>query len=220
MLLDLQAAIDAGAIDAPVFVQLSGESRAIALAALASYLSPLDWSDVTDYDTAQAAHAKAIEEIMTALTSLPPVGTIMAWAGIDGSLLPEGWFECVGQWLLKTDYPELYAIIAGWYGENATEFRVPPIAGRVIEAENAPYISGTLRGADSITLTSGHMPAHTHAITTYSMSAAFVGAGVVTRYVASNTGNAGNTGSAGSATPTSISLRQPTFVMKYIIRYK
>lgn len=219
MLLDLQAAIEAGSLDDPVFVQLSGETKSIALAALSSYLSPLDWSDVTDYDTAQAALSKAIEEIMSQASPMP-IGTIVAWSGIDSSLLPVGWFVCTGQWLAKTDYPELYAIIGGWYGDSTTQFRLPQISGRVIEAEQAPDVTGTMKGADSITLTTGHLPAHTHSITTYSMSTAFVGSGGVTRYVASNAGTAGVTGSSGSTTPSSISLRQPTITMKYIIRYK
>jgi microcystin-dependent protein len=55
-----------------------------------------------------------------------PTGTVTWW---PSTTIPAGFVECDGRWLSKTDYADLYAIIAGIYGVNSTKFKVPDLRG-------------------------------------------------------------------------------------------
>jgi microcystin-dependent protein len=56
-------------------------------------------------------------------------GMITLWGGITA---PAGWFLCQGQSLLRADYPNLFAVIGGYYGAvDGTHFSLPDMRGRV-----------------------------------------------------------------------------------------
>jgi microcystin-dependent protein len=115
------------------------------------------------------------------------------WAGMTGTVLdfagttaPNGWLMCFGQAVNVADYPNLYAAIGTTYntgGESAGTFRLPDARGRAtigkddmggaaagrITAAGGHGITGTTLGsaggAQTHTLTTAQMPAHTHANT-------------------------------------------------------
>lgn len=61
-----------------------------------------------------------------------PVGTIVAYAGNDVNKIPEGWKLCDGASVLKTDYPQLYAILGDAWGTSGSSFNLPDLRGRFL----------------------------------------------------------------------------------------
>lgn len=61
-----------------------------------------------------------------------PVGAVIGWASVIADP-PENFLFCVGQSLLRADYPELFAIIGTtWGSESGTTFTLPDSRGRGI----------------------------------------------------------------------------------------
>jgi microcystin-dependent protein len=60
-----------------------------------------------------------------------PVGTVVAYAG-DMNNIPEGWKLCDGSSVLKTDYPQLYAVIGDAWGTSGSSFNLPDLRGRFL----------------------------------------------------------------------------------------
>ncbi len=104
-----------------------------------------------------------------------------------GSLLPTlatsapaagGWLPCDGSSVAKTDYPSLYAVLGGTYGETTDTFTLPDLRGRLpmgTGANGAPALSG-VGGAQQVTLTVDQLPAHAHSITDPGHTHTFTGA--------------------------------------------
>lgn len=81
-----------------------------------------------------------------------------------------GWLPCNGQLLPVTDpYAPLFALIGTTYGgDGTTNFAVPNLQGVApVGAGAGPGLSARTRGAswgrETVVLTSGQMPAHSHA---------------------------------------------------------
>lgn len=103
-------------------------------------------------------------------------GTVTNFAG---STAPEGWLLCYGQAVSRTTYADLLAVIGTTYGagDGTTTFNLPDLRGRIIAGLDlmggvaaarlntttmtSNGIGGT-GGAQTHTLTSAQMPAHTH----------------------------------------------------------
>ncbi len=85
-----------------------------------------------------------------------------------GNFAPRDWQYCNGQLLPINEYTSLYAIIGTFYGgDGHTTVGLPDLRGRcVIGAGHGPGLSnyplGAKVGAETVTLTSAQMPAHTH----------------------------------------------------------
>ena len=112
---------------------------------------------------------------------LTPVGSIVPYAGTDLST-PAGWLFCGGQTVSQTTYAALFAVVGTTYntgGEAAGDFRIPDLRGRVVAGKDnmagsaasrltnaGSGITGTTLGAaggaETHTLTTAQMPAHTH----------------------------------------------------------
>lgn len=62
-----------------------------------------------------------------------PIGAMFPWAS-SSSAPPENYLFCVGQSVLRSDYPELFAVIGTTYGtpESGTTFTLPDTQGRAI----------------------------------------------------------------------------------------
>lgn len=59
-----------------------------------------------------------------------PIGAILPWASAIPTA-PDNYLFCIGQSVLKTDYPELFAIIGVTWGTDApTNFTIPDLRGR------------------------------------------------------------------------------------------
>lgn len=83
---------------------------------------------------------------------------------------PTGWALCNGQLLPIVQNQALFALIGTIYGGNGqTTFALPDLRGRApIHHGQGSGLSqrdiGAAPGAEAVTLTSGQMPAHTHAL--------------------------------------------------------
>lgn len=103
-----------------------------------------------------------------------PVGMITPFAG---STAPTGWLLCYGQAVSRTTYAGLFTVLGTAYGtgDGSTTFNLPDLRGRfplgkdnmggtaanrVINAAGSS-LSGSA-GAETHTLTTAEMPAHTH----------------------------------------------------------
>jgi len=167
-----------------------------------------------------------------------PAGSLMPYAG---STAPSGWLLSYGQAVSRTTYSALFTAIGTTYGtgDGSTTFNVPDLRGRLVAGQDdmggvsANRLTGLSGGVDGDTLgASGG--AETHTLTTAELAAHTHGAG---SYVANVTGPAGGgtsgylggggnstsaktvSGSSGSAgSGTAHNNVQPTFILNYIIR--
>lgn len=87
------------------------------------------------------------------------------FAGPNTSL-PVGWLECNGQSISRTTYAALFSLISTTYGSaSGSTFNVPNFYGKTVRGADTPFPLGSTGGADSVTLTTNQIPAHTHSIT-------------------------------------------------------
>jgi microcystin-dependent protein len=99
--------------------------------------------------------------ILVKSNPLLPVGTIVQYAGTSA---PGGWLLCQGQSVSRTEYPELFAVIGSAYGSGgSSSFSLPDLRGRVAMGPNSPnYNLAQTGGSVAQTLTTSHLPAHSH----------------------------------------------------------
>jgi len=158
-----------------------------------------------------------------------PAGVHLPFAG---SASPDGWLLCFGQAVSRSTYADLFAVIGTAFGagDGTTTFNVPDMRGRVPAGKDdmgggaAGRLTtagsgvdglalGASGGAQTHTLTTAQMPAHTHTVSTYRTS----------------TGSSGlqpdnGSSSEGSVTSSSVGSgaahnnTQPTIVTNYIIK--
>lgn len=112
------------------------------------------------YDTDRSTTPTAISALL-ALT--PPPGALVPTLSQDDP--GEGWKLCDGQALSKADFPRLYGVLGGAFGEDADTFSLPDLRGRILMGAggDGPAFRA-LAGAASITLGVDQLPAHDHAV--------------------------------------------------------
>jgi microcystin-dependent protein len=179
-----------------------------------------------------------------------PIGAVMPFAG---DTAPSGWLFCYGQAVSRAVYARLFTAISTTYGtgDGSSTFNLPDMRGRVIagqddmggtSANRLTGVSGSLDadtlgaagGAETVTLTTAHLPASGLSIPSLSVSGTFTGhsgnggaittalvsAGVAadtsTSSVVSGSTGTGTTGVMGSggAHP----VVQPTIALNYVIK--
>lgn len=94
--------------------------------------------------------------------AMPYIGEIRTFGFVTP---PEGWLRCDGQLLEKSVYPDLYAKVLDYFGEDtATHFYIPNMQGRfpIASLDGTPYPLGDIGGAASVTLTIDEIPSHSH----------------------------------------------------------
>ncbi|MFJ7696752.1 phage tail protein [Lysinibacillus fusiformis] len=98
----------------------------------------------------------------------PYVGEIRLFAG---NYAPQGWSLCNGQLLSIGGNEVLYSLIGTTYGgDGHTTFALPNFQSRVVvhqgqNSENGSnYVIGQMGGAESVSLISAQLPAHTHQV--------------------------------------------------------
>ena len=100
--------------------------------------------------------------------SQPYVGEIRCFGF---TFAPMNWAKCDGRLLDISQFNTLYAVIGTTYGGNGTtNFAVPNLQGRVpmhwgTSAAGGTTVIGQIQGTESVTLTAGQIPAHSHTIT-------------------------------------------------------
>ena len=95
-------------------------------------------------------------------------GQIIMFAG---STAPTGWLICDGSAVSRTTYAKLFAVIGTTYGagDGSTTFNLPDFRGRVpvgvgtgTASTATAHTLGQKAGAETVTLTTSTIPAHTH----------------------------------------------------------
>ena len=87
-----------------------------------------------------------------------------------GNFAPRGWAFCDGQLLPIAQNSALFSLLGTMYGgDGRTTFGLPDFRGRVpISAGNGPglpsYQQGQKGGVTQVTLQTGNMPSHNHAV--------------------------------------------------------
>ena len=94
----------------------------------------------------------------------PYIGEIRMFGG---NFPPLGWAFCNGQLMPISENETLFNLIGTTYGGDGQEtFAMPNLQGRVPIHQGTQagttYIMGEAAGVESVTLTTGQMPAHSH----------------------------------------------------------
>jgi microcystin-dependent protein len=91
----------------------------------------------------------------------PYIGEVRMFAG---NFAPNGWALCSGQLLPISEYEALFALIGTTYGgDGQSTFALPDLRGRVPVHFGVGIVVGEQAGAETVTLTTNQIPAHTHA---------------------------------------------------------
>ena len=77
---------------------------------------------------------------------------------------PRGWALCDGQVLPISQQQALYSLLGDTYGGTQTTFALPDLRGRVPVGTGPGYAWGLSAGAESVTLQTANLPAHTHSL--------------------------------------------------------
>lgn len=111
---------------------------------------------------------------------LPPGSVIL----FGGSTIPAGWLECDGSAVSRTTYADLFSVIGTTWGSGngSSTFNVPDLRGRapIGAGQGSGLTSRTLGGtggAETHTLTTNEMPAHTHSAGTVVTNTTSTGGG-------------------------------------------
>lgn len=88
-----------------------------------------------------------------------------------------GWLECDGRAVSRIDYTVLFSVIGTTYGigDGNSTFNIPDFRGRFLIGTNTTYPLATTGGTNSLVLTVGNLPAHTHGVTDPEHTHAFTG---------------------------------------------
>lgn len=144
------------------------------------------------------------------------VGEIIPYAGSTSPLL--AWLVCDGSSLLRTDYPDLFAVIGTVYGSaDASHFNLPDLRGRAALGVGTgsgltPRALGDQIGEETHQLSAAELASHTHTEITASPA---VGAAITGVPVPSAVPGVGSTGSAGS--DQAHNNMQPSLAINYLI---
>lgn len=107
-----------------------------------------------------------------------------------GSFAPRGWALCDGQLLKVSQHDYLFSLIGTNYGgDGRTTFALPDLRGRVPVHKGAgPGLTsrtiGQRGGAETVALTVGEMPSHSHSL--YGTSSAAAGSSGSNHILATN----------------------------------
>jgi microcystin-dependent protein len=144
---------------------------------------------------------------------------------------PKGWAACDGQVLPTSQNTALFSLLGATYGGNGqTTFALPNLQDRAaLHAGQGPSLTnqtlGQVGGQDTVTLTSGQMPAHTHQARAVSTAATLISpAGTVWASSATRpfSNQAPNTAMASTAMQSAGSSgphnnRQPYLALQFLI---
>lgn len=94
--------------------------------------------------------------------SNPFVGEIRMFGG---NFAPAGWAFCDGSLQSIAENNTLFALLGTTYGgDGQNTFALPDLRGRVPVHVGSSHILGQVSGTESVSLTAGQLPAHTHAL--------------------------------------------------------
>jgi microcystin-dependent protein len=180
-----------------------------------------DWQNILDAkQTKTAQRVSALEQNAENGSGAVPPGAVQEFAGTTA---PNGFLLCDGSLISRTTYATLFAVLGVVFGagDGSTTFAVPNHAGRVAAGKGLGTFAalGATGGAETVTLTSSQIPAHSHNQTFYSSTLAAAGSAL-----GAMTGGAGASATSGQTTlPNtggggSHNNLQPYIVMNFIIK--
>ena len=158
------------------------------------------------------------------------IGEIKIYAGTTA---PAGWLLCYGQAISRTGYASLFAVCSTTYGvgDGSTTFNVPDLRGRVVAGQddmggssanrltgvtgsvNGDTLGGT-GGAETHTLVTAEMPAHTHQVTNVWSSAGADSDALSTANTNADDVTRTTTSTGGDGAHNNV---QPTIILNYMI---
>lgn len=157
-----------------------------------------------------------------------PSGAVMPYAGASE---PSGWLLCFGQAVSRTTYAALFAVVGTTYGagDGSTTFNLPDLRGRVVAGQDDMGgtsanrltnqsggvdgdVLGAAGGAETHTLTTAQMPAHTH---TTGLTASGNGGWSISGNPGNYSSSSGTGSTGGGGAHNNV---QPTFILNYIIK--
>lgn len=111
------------------------------------------------YDTAAANSTDdAVQIVLQLLTPTGSMIPTLAEAEPPG----DGWKLCNGQELSKAEYPTLYALFGGQYGESDVGFQLPDLRGRTVFGAGPDIDLGATGGETQLVLSEANLPSHSH----------------------------------------------------------
>lgn len=130
------------------------------------------------------------------------------------SAAPVGWLEFDGTQYTQASYPELFAKLpSAWI--DGTDFTLPDLEDVFISGTGSSGVTGGTGGANSVNLTVGQLPAHTHTYTFPVVAPDTIGAGAPVPSVATVTPST-PTGSTGSGDAVE---NRPSFLLLVVAIY-
>jgi len=142
-------------------VALSPMSAAIVLACGVFFRKDYNWivngETPTENELDEISKATALleYEVQSSMIGMIIPNVLAAYTGLE--ILP-----CDGSTYLKSDYPELSALIAPEYEVDPTHFRVPNLQGKFPLGSGDVETLGSNGGEKEHTLTIAEMPNHNH----------------------------------------------------------
>ncbi|HEV7286781.1 MAG TPA: tail fiber protein [Kaistia sp.] len=191
---------------------------------------PMGGHKITELAAGEVAtDAVCLSQLSAVDSKTTPVGAVIGYAG---SAAPAGWLLCAGQNVSRTTYAALFTAIVTTYGagDGTTTFTLPDLRGRVVAGKDdmggaaASRLTsggagingaslGASGGAQTHTLTTAQLPAHSHNTVLTNQPAGTGTVGVV--HGSNNAGGGSATTESGSGQAhTNV---QPTFILNYII---
>lgn len=121
--------------------------------------TPVETGKYSALHWAAKAHAWAGGALQSVIT-----GAVLDFAG---AVVPEGYLLCDGAAVDRTTYADLFAAIGVAWGEGngTTTFNLPDLRDKFTIGASATKALASEGGAESVALTTAHLPSHTHDIT-------------------------------------------------------
>ncbi len=113
--------------------------------------------------TQVTVNAKGLVTAGTSVASTAvPVGAVIFW---PADVTPDGYFECDGRSLSRTDYSDLFDVLDETWGSNdSSTFKIPDFRSRFLYGKGGSKDIADTGGAETVTLSTAEMPSHSHSI--------------------------------------------------------
>lgn len=168
------------------------------------------------------------DAVIAPISGGTPIGAVTSFAG---SSAPSGWILCYGQAVSRTTYAKLFTVISTTYGvgDGSTTFNLPDIRGRVVAGKDdmggtsANRLTdqtggvdgdtlGDTGGAETHTLTTAQLAAHTHTVVSEQTGSPGTSGGLLNADASTDSVISGSTGGGGAHNNV-----QPTIILNCII---